>query len=455
MSDKKWISTNKNEGSFILKTSISLRDYFLNIFKQYNITGNEFAVGSALILGFEDKLNPEIISAYSSSGALHVLSVSGLHIAIIYVVLLKLLFFLDKFKNGKIIKAIILVLMLWFYACLTGLSPSVMRAATMFSFIVIAKLFNRYTNVYNTLAASALLLLIINPYLIMEVGFQLSFLAVFGIVMLQIYEIIPVAQGNIRSTLALTGNRPTGLFFNAFALGYAAIVTYAINIYLAKNLNGIKLKALYILGTILLLMGTERNAAGTMNLNDDKFFKPICLLLLLAVNKGGPICQDQLGQLLMNQKLKEGILTQIQQKFVPSFPIDQMTTLPITRLDKFQIDKLLGLFKKVLFFYRYNTLPSATYLTFDVMSRTPEEAYRAFGASSTPDSEKFKEDKDKPYIRNNQRLYREDTLLEALSGAQARPMSLGGRGRTRVKRTNKNRRMRTRRSRSRRTTRKY
>ena len=73
----------------------------------------------------------------------------------------------------------------------------------------------------------------------------------FGIVMLQIYEIIPVAQGNMRSTLALTGNRPTGLFFNAFALGYAAIVTYAINIYLAKNLNGFKLKTLYISGTIL------------------------------------------------------------------------------------------------------------------------------------------------------------------------------------------------------------
>jgi O-antigen ligase len=73
----------------------------------------------------------------------------------------------------------------------------------------------------------------------------------FAIVMLQIYEVIPVAQGNIRSTLALTGDRPTGLFFNAFALGYAAIVTYAINIYLAKNLYGIKLKGLYILGTIL------------------------------------------------------------------------------------------------------------------------------------------------------------------------------------------------------------
>jgi O-antigen ligase len=73
----------------------------------------------------------------------------------------------------------------------------------------------------------------------------------FGIVMLQVYELIPVAQGNIRSTLALTGNRPTGLFFNAFALGYAAIVTYAINIYLAKNLNGIRIKVLFIFGTIL------------------------------------------------------------------------------------------------------------------------------------------------------------------------------------------------------------
>jgi len=212
-----------------------------------------------------------------------------------------------------------------------------------------------------------------------------------------------------------------------------------------------------ILGFILLLMGTEPNtggpAGGAMNLHDDKFFKPLCLSLLVAVNKGGPICQDQVGQLLMNHKLKELISTQIQ-KLLPSFQIQQMTTLPITRLDKFQIDRLLGLFKKVLFFYRYNTLPSASYLTFEIMS-TADQASRAFGPGETLDSVKFKEDKDKAYFRNNQMLYREDTLLAALSGAQARPMSLGGRGRIRVKRTNKNRRMRTRRSRTRRTTRKY
>lgn len=213
-----------------------------------------------------------------------------------------------------------------------------------------------------------------------------------------------------------------------------------------------------ILGLILLLMGTEPNTGGpggAMNLQDDKFFKTICLSLLVAVNKGGPICQDQAGTLLMSYKLKELISTQIQKLLPSSFTIHDMTTLPITSLDKFQIDRLLGLFKKVLFFYRYNTLPSATYLTFEIMSTTADQASRAFGPGATLDSEKFKQDKDQSYFRNNERLYRDGALSSALSGSQARPMSLGGRGRTRVKRTNKNRRMRTRRSRTRRTTRKY
>lgn len=116
---------------------------------------------------------------------MHVLSVSGLHVAIVYIVFSWLLFFLDKVKHGNIIKATLLILFLWFYAALTGLSPSVLRSAAMFSFIVVAKAFNRHTNIYNTLAASAFLLLIIDPYLIMDVGFQLSYLAVIGIVFIQ------------------------------------------------------------------------------------------------------------------------------------------------------------------------------------------------------------------------------------------------------------------------------
>jgi competence protein ComEC len=180
-----WINTQYNSGNTILKYSLGLRNTLLKILSDNGIKGDEYAVGAALMLGYSDMLDADIISAYSSTGALHVLSVSGLHVAIVYVVFNMLLFFLNKIKHGNIIKAIILILLLWFYSALTGLSPSVLRASTMFSFIIIAKAFNRYTNIYNTLAASAFLLLAINPFLIMEVGFQLSYIAVIGIVYLQ------------------------------------------------------------------------------------------------------------------------------------------------------------------------------------------------------------------------------------------------------------------------------
>ena len=149
----------------------------------------------------------------------------------------------------------------------------------------------------------------------------------------------------------------------------------------------------------------------------------------------------------MSLRLREEILKQINKKFLPSFTIHEMVTLPITSLDKYQIDRLLGLFKKVLFFYKYDTLPLSNYLTFEIMSTTPDKAFRAFGASTTIDSEKFKNEIKEPSnkFRNNSKLYT-NAALESGPG-----MALGGRGRTRVKRSNKNIRMRTRRSRTRRT----
>ncbi|MBN8696455.1 MAG: ComEC family competence protein [Bacteroidetes bacterium] len=180
-----WLIQSDGNGNALLSMAIGFRDRLLQVLKDNHVEGAEYAVGAALLLGYEDKLDQDIISAYSSTGALHVLSVSGLHVAIVYMVFNWLLFFLDKIKYGAVIKAVILLVLLWLYSAITGLSPSVLRAATMFSFIIIARSFNRYTNIYNTLAASAFLLLIIEPYLIMEVGFQLSYLAVIGIVFLQ------------------------------------------------------------------------------------------------------------------------------------------------------------------------------------------------------------------------------------------------------------------------------
>src|ERR1019366_5695266 len=175
-----WVYSGDNTTNIFIAASINLRNKLLKVFTDYNIKGNEFAVGSALLLGYEDKLDADIISAYSNTGVLHILSVSGLHVAIVYIVFNWLFFFFDKIKYGNIIKAVLLILLLWSYAALTGLSAPVLRAATMFSFIIIAKAYNRYTNIYNTLAASAFLLLLINPFYMMAVGFKLSYLAVIG-----------------------------------------------------------------------------------------------------------------------------------------------------------------------------------------------------------------------------------------------------------------------------------
>jgi len=180
-----WKKVNAQKGNALRYYCYRLRDYLLSVFLQHGIDGKEFAVGAALILGYEDRLDASIMSAYAASGALHVLSVSGLHVAIVFVVLNYMLLFFEKLPKGKLLKAAILILCLWFYAALTGLSPSVLRSAAMFTFIILGKALNRYTNIYNTLAASMFLLLVYNPFLLMEVGFQLSYLAVLGIVSLQ------------------------------------------------------------------------------------------------------------------------------------------------------------------------------------------------------------------------------------------------------------------------------
>ena len=134
-----WRFLSKDGGNPILRYAGSLREKLLNIFRKNNIEGEEFAVASALILGYKDELDIELKRAYAGAGAMHVLAVSGLHVGIIYLVFNGLLYFLNKFKYGNIIKAVLLILFLWFYAVLTGLSPSVMRAATMFSFIIVGK----------------------------------------------------------------------------------------------------------------------------------------------------------------------------------------------------------------------------------------------------------------------------------------------------------------------------
>ncbi len=170
----------------------SIFDYF-DYSRQWLITklqealndDDSFGVSMALILGQKEFLSPQIRSAYSGTGAMHVLAVSGLHVGIIYLILMAGLKWIGKSQISRLLRLILIIAGLWSYAIITGLSPSVMRAATMFSAVAIAQNIGRNTNIYNTLAAAALILLCVNPYLLLEVGFQLSFLAVLGIVLIQ------------------------------------------------------------------------------------------------------------------------------------------------------------------------------------------------------------------------------------------------------------------------------
>ena len=153
--------------------------------KQFIRSPREQAIVIALVLGVTDGLDNDLRNAYAASGAMHVLAVSGLHVSIIYGILLFFFKPLTGSVGGRWVVGMLSLVLLWGYAFLTGLSPSVLRAVVMFSFMIVAKLIGRNPNIYNTLAASAFCLLIYDPFLIMSVGFQLSYLAVLGIVYIQ------------------------------------------------------------------------------------------------------------------------------------------------------------------------------------------------------------------------------------------------------------------------------
>ncbi len=162
-----------------------IRSHIITKLKQSPIGKEERAIIQALLLGQKNEISKETFNDYAAAGAIHILAVSGLHVGIIYMILLFIFSPLRRFKYGKQIQSILIVICLICFAIITGLSPSVTRAVTMFSFLALAGLLNRQTSTINTLALSYLVLLLVNPLWIFHVGFQLSYLAVFFIVWMQ------------------------------------------------------------------------------------------------------------------------------------------------------------------------------------------------------------------------------------------------------------------------------
>ena len=165
--------------------SHSMQQQLASRYATAGMSGAELAIARAILLGDDDTMEPELRASYAAAGVSHILCVSGMHVGVIFMILNFLLKPLELFPITRLFKALLLMLAIWFYAHITGLSPSVTRSATMFSFVTVGGVLRRNTNVFHSLAASLFVLLALRPMLMFEVGFQLSYLAVFGIVLLQ------------------------------------------------------------------------------------------------------------------------------------------------------------------------------------------------------------------------------------------------------------------------------
>ena len=182
--DNNFIKTNQTKKSISIWAE-QTREKLLQIYRSQPIDETEFEILSALTLGYKRELEPETKRIFSASGASHVLAVSGLHVGIVYYLITLFFGFLRFKKSGRFVFMLILISTLWVYAFITGLSPSVMRAATMFSIFAVGENMHRRSNIYNLMAISAFFLLLINSNNLFDIGFQLSYTAVFGIVYLQ------------------------------------------------------------------------------------------------------------------------------------------------------------------------------------------------------------------------------------------------------------------------------
>lgn len=182
------------------------REYFIEKFRSHIDGQEEFSVLAALILGKTEFIGQDMMQAYASAGAIHILAVSGLHVGLIYVVLAPVLRRIFPGKSKKWLKFLIPASILWLYAGVTGFSPSVLRAALMFTAFIVADTWERNSSSYNTIGISAFLLLCWNPSMIFELGFQLSYLAVLGIILLQkkIGDSVPITNHRVQKIWQLT-----------------------------------------------------------------------------------------------------------------------------------------------------------------------------------------------------------------------------------------------------------
>ena len=231
---------------------IDTRQTVIGILRKNIVGEKETGLAEALLIGYKDDLDKNLVQAYTRTGVVHVIAISGLHLGMIYIILVSLLKPFKRNRRSKWMVPVIIVLFLWLFTLLAGAQPSVLRSALMFTCIVLGENFSRKTSIYNTLSLSAFILLCINPYYLWDVGFQLSYAAVLSIVifMQPIYKLIYIKNKLLDNFWKL----------NAVTIS-AQILTIPISVYhfhqfpnlfLLSNFITVPLSGLILYGEILL-----------------------------------------------------------------------------------------------------------------------------------------------------------------------------------------------------------
>lgn len=194
LKEKDWIKTNdKSEHASRLQQFIfDAREYVLSVLRKRVGAGHpgsnrdELGIAEALLIGYTNDLDKDLVQAYSNTGVVHIIAISGMHLGLIYIMLVWLFARIPFVRNSKRTQAILILACLWLFSLLTGGAASVIRSAVMFTFITLGKaFFEKQSSIFSSLAASAFAMLCYDPYYLWDVGFQLSYLAVVGIVVFQ------------------------------------------------------------------------------------------------------------------------------------------------------------------------------------------------------------------------------------------------------------------------------
>lgn len=177
-------TSNKNSFDLFL---LNLRNNILTILRQNIKDKDELSIAQALLIGYRDELDRDLVRAYSNTGVVHIIAISGLHLGMIYALLILLFKPINKYKWTRFAKPVVVIIVLWLFSLIAGMAPSILRSAIMFTTIAIGDAINKRSNIYNSLSISAIIILLINPFSLWDVGFQLSYTAVLSIILFSPY----------------------------------------------------------------------------------------------------------------------------------------------------------------------------------------------------------------------------------------------------------------------------